>query len=61
MTTETKHALTNLQPRADAASSTNGKLIDVKIEIKHAQKISIQEPLSGVKFRYPTNGLYGLL
>ena len=61
MTTETKHALTNLHPQTNTDFSVTSKLMDVKIEIKHTQKERMPEPLNGVKFRYPTNGLYGLL
>jgi hypothetical protein len=61
MTTNTPTAFTNLHSETKSTSSVTSKLIDVEIEIKHEQKVLIEHPTSAVKFRYPTNGLYGLL
>jgi hypothetical protein len=61
MTTNTHTAFPNLQSETNSSSSATSKLIDVEIEIKHEQKVPIEQPTSAVKFRYPTNGLYGLL
>ncbi len=61
MTTETKSVLTKYHQHAKTNVSATSNLIDSKIEIKHSKKASVLDRAAVVKYRYPTNGLYGLL
>lgn len=61
MTTETKSVLTSYHQQAKKNASATSNLVDRKIEIKHSEKVSMLDRTAVVKYRYPTNGLYGLL